>query len=341
MLLKIALAFLLVVVVIKLWPLILMMIIALLLAVMFDPFVLWLEAHRVRRGLGITVVALILFGSLLFLMFVVVPSTLRQSREVAQHLPRMTQRVAASYPQVAPLLQSLQSPQSPMSPELRNFLTRGLLVGKFAIEGVTAIIFVFVLAIYLLVEGRVAYAWLVALAQPRHRKKLDRTAREMSGVVLAYMRGQAITCFLCGGWAYLVLILCRVPGALPLAVLAFFCDLVPVVGTIIMTAPAVLLALLVGPMRALIVFGGYMLYHFVESYFIIPRVYGDQMRLSTLTVLLAVAVGGTLQGALGAVLILPFVAAYPIVERIWLREKLPDDTVAQHEALAEEGETTS
>jgi predicted PurR-regulated permease PerM len=57
--------------------------------------------------------------------------------------------------------------------------------------------------------------------------------------------------------------------------------------------------------------------------------------LSTLTVLLAVAVGGTLEGALGAVLILPFVAAYPIVERIWLREKLPRDTVAKHEALSE------
>jgi predicted PurR-regulated permease PerM len=79
-----------------------------------------------------------------------------------------------------------------------------------------------------------------------------------------------------------------------------------------------------------------MLYHFVESYFIVPRVYGKQMRLSTLTVLLAIMVGGTLQGVAGAILILPFVAAYPIVERLWLRDKLPEDTVARHEELAEE-----
>ena len=34
--------------------------------------------------------------------------------------------------------------------------------------------------------------------------------------------------------------------------------------------------------------------------------------------------------------ILPFVAAYPIVERLWLRDKLPADTVEKHEELAEE-----
>jgi hypothetical protein len=47
-------------------------------------------------------------------------------------------------------------------------------------------------------------------------------------------------------------------------------------------------------------------------------------------VLLAIAVGGTLQGVAGAVLILPIVAAYPIVERIWLRDELPRDTIARH-----------
>src|ERR1041385_4736783 len=208
--------------------------------------------------------------------------------------------------------------------------------GMYAIEALTAVIFVLVMAIYLLIEGRRAFQGLIPFAEPRQRKKWERTAHEIGGVILAYMRGQAITCFLCGGWAYLVLTLCRVPAALALAVIAFVADLVPVVGTIVMTVPAVLLALLVGPLQALLVAGGYLLYHLVESYFIVPRVYGSQMRLSTLTVLLAIAAGGALQGALGAVLILPFVAAYPIVERIWLREQLPDDAVARHDAMASE-----
>jgi predicted PurR-regulated permease PerM len=51
------------------------------------------------------------------------------------------------------------------------------------------------------------------------------------------------------------------------------------------------------------------------------------MRLSTLTVLLAIVIGGALQGAVGAVLVLPFVAAYPIVERVWWPERVHDTRV--------------
>src|SRR5258708_34858826 len=108
-----------------------------------------------------------------------------------------------------------------------------------------------------------------------------------------------------------------------------------VVGMSEIMIPAVMLALTAGPVKALLVFAGYLLYHLAESYFIIPKVYGSQLRLSTLTVILAIMIGGTLQGVAGAILILPVVAAYPIVERLWLRDVLPEDAVARHEELAE------
>jgi predicted PurR-regulated permease PerM len=334
-LLKIALALLLVLCIVKLWPIVIVVVIAALLAVMLDPLVRWLERHRVRRGLGITIVAVAVFGLLLVFLAVIVPIMSKQVVELSRDLPKVAERLGRELPPAQAVLGSVRGMRLPEGPQLQAWLTRGFVAGMYAVEAVTAVIFVLVVAICLLIEGERAFQWLITFAEPRQRRKWERTAHEIGGVILAYMRGQAITCFLCGGWAYLVLTLCRVPAALALAVIAFVADLVPVVGTIVMTVPAVLLALLVGPLQALLVAGGYLLYHLVESYYIIPRVYGSQMRLSTLTVLLAVAAGGTLQGALGAVLILPFVAAYPIVERIWLREQLPDDAVARHEAMAE------
>jgi predicted PurR-regulated permease PerM len=114
-----------------------------------------------------------------------------------------------------------------------------------------------------------------------------------------------------------------------------------VVGTIAMTVPAVLLALTVSPGRATIVVLAYLFYHLIESYWLIPLVYGRSMRLSTLTVLLAVTIGGSLQGVVGAVLVLPIVAVYPIIERIWLRERLAEGTVEEHQALGSEDEKES
>ena len=332
-LLKVALFALLVVAVFKLWTVILMTAIAILLAVMLHPLVKIMTRHRVRRGLAIGVIALVLFGLVLLFFVVLVPAMTRQVTDLGRELPRVTQRLTASFPTLAPFLRAIES--VPSSPRLRAWATRGAFVGLAALEATMALIFTLVLSIYFLVEGDVVLLWLTSFAPPSQRRKWGETANDFGEVILAYMRGQVITCCLCGGWAFLVLTVLRIPAALPLAVLAFFCDLVPVVGTVVMTAPAVLLAMTQGPLRAILVLAGYLFYHLVESYLIIPRVYGREMRLSTLTVLLAVAAGGTLLGPIGAVLILPFVAAYPIVERIWLRRHLPADTVPRHEALAE------
>jgi predicted PurR-regulated permease PerM len=332
-LLKVALTLLLCVCVIKLWPVILLIIVAILLAVMLDPLVVFMERHRIRRTLGVIAIAFVLFGLIVLFFAVLVPRMTSQIGDITKALPRLEQALASRFPFTAPYLKDLRGGPPP---ELKSWFTRGLIVGKYAIEGITAAIFVLVLALYLLLEGRTAFEWLISLAPKNKRPRWRETALEMSAMILAYMRGQVITCFICAGWAYLVLILLHVPAALPLALIAFIADLVPVVGTIAMTVPAVLLAMTNGPVNALLVLAGYMLYHFVESYFIVPRVYGKEMRLSTLTVLLAIMIGGSLQGAAGAILILPFVAAYPIVERLWLRDQLPEDTVERHEELSEE-----
>jgi predicted PurR-regulated permease PerM len=126
-----------------------------------------------------------------------------------------------------------------------------------------------------------------------------------------------------------------------LALLAGICDVVPVVGIIVATVPAVLLALTVSPSAASIVLLSYGLYHLLETYYVVPRFYGSSLRLSTLAVLLALIVGGTLQGVIGSVLVLPLVAAYPIVERVWLKDYLAREVLADHTALARAAETGS
>ena len=331
-LLKIAFTVLLIVVIVRLWAVILMLIVAVLVAVMLDPVVVWLEGHRVRRGLGITAIAVVIFSLLILFFTLLMPAMSRQIAEVSKQLPQMLQRLASTFPSIVPLLRTAGGGPGAIT---RDWLVRGLIAGKFAIAGLSAVIFVLVIAIYLLVEGRLAYDWLVSFAPARNRSRFDRTGREIREVVLAFMRGLLINSTICSVFVFVVLTALGIPVPLLLATLAFVADFVPVIGTIVMIIPAALLALVVSPLRAVVVVAAYLFYHLMETYVIIPRVYGTQMRLSTLTVLVAIAIGGTLQGVIGAVLALPIAAAYPIVERIWLREHLPADTVKRHEAIEE------
>jgi predicted PurR-regulated permease PerM len=66
-------------------------------------------------------------------------------------------------------------------------------------------------------------------------------------------------------------------------------------------------------------------------------VYGHHLKLSGVAVLLGLVIGAALGGIIGALLALPVVTAYPIMERFWLRESL-GTTVAEHARLEHEGE---
>ena len=54
--------------------------------------------------------------------------------------------------------------------------------------------------------------------------------------------------------------------------------------------------------------------------------------------MVVLVIGAELGGIVGALLALPVVAAYPIVERIWLRESLGKNVLAEHARLEREGE---
>ena len=120
-----------------------------------------------------------------------------------------------------------------------------------------------------------------------------------------------------------------------LAALAGIFDVLPIIGFFLAVLPAAAVALTVAPGTAFLVVALYIIYHLIENYFIVPKIYGNRLRLSTLTVLISCLAGALIAGVTGAIAILPIVASYPIIERMWLRPLLEPDTVATHEAIDE------
>jgi predicted PurR-regulated permease PerM len=320
----------------RLWPQFVLLLISLLLAVALHPVVASLERRGLGRGAVVGLMTLLMCGVAAVLVTVVFTSLAEQLSKLAQDFPalrdRVEQRVPAAYPTLRRVVREIFA--LPSSPEVAAQLKRPLMLGTVALSGVVSIFFTIIVTIYLLLDGKRLYAWLIAYIPRVHRERMAVTASEVSEVVYAYVRGQAIISLLFTVYAAIVLSVLRVPAALPLALLAGLCDVIPVIGVVLATAPAVLLAVTVSPTTAAIVFVCFVAYHVIESYLIVPRVYGTRLRLSTLAVVLALLVGTTLQGLIGAVLVLPLVAAYPIIERIWLANYLAPDAVKDHNALA-------
>lgn len=323
-------------------PTLMLLLFALLMAVTLSPLVERLESRGISRGVGVVLVTLMLILIGAAIVVFLVPPLVTQTSAVVENFhglkSRAEQRLAPEHPMLAKFVTEIL--ELPDSPEVAKSLKRPLFWGEFAVETVAGAAMVFIIALYLLAEGKRTYAWLLAYVPREHRRKMGLMLPEVSQVVIAYVQGQVLTSALIGAYSLIVLTVLRVPAAVPLAVLAAICDVLPVVGVIVSTVPAMLFALTVSPVTAVAVLALYLAYHALENSVIIPRVYGKRLRLSTPVVLVALLVGGSLYGVVGAVLVLPLVAAYPIVERVWLHEYLSDEVVADHAALekaAEEG----
>lgn len=327
----------------RLVPHFFLFLLTLLFAVTLSPAVAWLERRGLSRGAAVGTVGALLVAAMLLFLFLVVPSLTEQIYALVQNLPAFREGVEAHLSRDHPLLNqlALQILDLPASPRVAASLKQPLAWGQVAVVGVTVTVLVLVLTLYLLLDGKRTYAWLLAYVPRHHRKKMAETIPEVSEVVIAYVQGQLATSFLYGAFALVVLTFFRVPAAVPLAFLAAICDVVPILGVILSTLPAVLLALTVSPATAVFVLLLYAIYHVVENYVIVPRVYGRRLSLSTLAVLVAIVLGGSLYGILGAVLVLPLVAAYPIIERIWLGDYLSDEVLKDHTALEQAAEAGS
>lgn len=322
-------------VLLKLAPSLILLILALVLAITLWPAVDGLERRGWARGLAVGVIAAGIVAVLAAFVLLVVPPLVTQSMELAANIGAYRKNVQTHLGPDHPVLGGLLSQvfDIPSSPEVAHTLKRPLAWGQLALELVLGGVLVLVLALYLMMDGKRTYAWLLAYVPRRHRRKMAETVPAVSDVVRAYVRGQLLTSFLYGVFAFAVLSVLHVPSALPLAVLAAICDVLPILGVFISTVPAAIFALTVSPFAAGAVVILYLLYHAFENYVLVPRVYGKRLRLSPLVVMIALLVGGSLYGLLGAILILPVFAAYPIIERIWLHEYLSDELVADHTVL--------
>lgn len=319
-----------------LWPVVEMLLFATLIAIAFSPAVGLLEKWLLPKGGAVALLAVAVLSAAGVFAFFVLPPLMNQISVLWKNLPALRGSLARSLDRgglsariVLPLF------DLPHSAEVDAWLARPLAWGPPALEAAAAGVVVVVLSLYLLLDGRKVVAWLLAYAPRAHRRKMGDMVPELFAVLQAYATGQAISSALFGTFAFVVLAATGVPGALPLALLAAVCDVVPVAGIVVATGLAAVSALTVSSSTALQVGGLFLAYHLFEAYVLIPHLYGKQMRLSTLTVLFAILAGGTLGGIPGAILALPLVAAYPVVEKHWLDEWLHPDAVADHAALRE------
>src|SRR5213595_1104203 len=323
----------------ELWLIGLLLVVALVFAGTFNPLVEWMERRGIRRIYALTLVFLGLLVVTSLLIFLTVPPLLEQLAQVVHDAPGHREQLIALLQQrnvTAPLARALQ--HAGIEQTLARLET--FLVGYSgrAVMALGWAVTTLVLSFYLLADGKRMQGAVYAVVPRDYHMRLARILHNLEVIVGGYMRGQLITSVAIGVFTYVLLTICGVPNALSLALFAAVVDVIPFIGGLLATAPAVLSALALGIPTGILVLVILLIYQEVENRVLVPRVYGSVLRLSPAAVVLALLAGGVLLGVIGALLALPIAAGLQMI-LAELRVDLPGDDSDDRVAEARDAKT--
>ena len=278
-----------------------------------------------KRGLAVAAVYVALILTPFVLIGLLVPPIVTQGNNLVQNLPDYAQQMT-DFVNNNDQLRKLQKDYD-ITGQLEDQAKKlpaklgdaaGLLsdIGLGLVNSIFAAVTIIVLSIFMVSSGR---RFLDAWARqygPDREEWLNNLFGRIATAIGNYVAGALVQATVAGVTSWIMLMILGVPYALPLAVIVFLLDLVPLVG-------ATLGAIIVGIVTvfsdfpvATIIWAIYaIVYQQVENNVIQPRIQARAVQLEPLIVLISVLFGSTLFGVLGALLAIPVAAAIQITIR--------------------------
>jgi predicted PurR-regulated permease PerM len=294
---------------------------------------------HLKRWLAILTTYLCLLGAVVLLGLLVVPPIVNETNHFVKHVPGYVDdlkknKAIRDYDRKYHVTQKLKDSALKLPAKLGDAVgaLQDVTVGVFS--ALVQLVTVLVMAFFMLLDGRRAVEWgfreLGPVRGPRYRRIADDVYRSVGG----YVVGNLLISLIAGLGTYVVLAILGVPFAVPLAVLMAFLDLIPLVGATIAGVVIGVVAAIHSFPGDLIVWTAYLIvYQQIENNVVQPTVYRRTVQLHPLVVIVAVLIGATLLGVLGALVAIPVAGAAHILARDWwelrkAREPLAGDGVA-------------
>lgn len=286
--------------------------VALLLTTALNPIVDKISSFRLPRLLAILIAYILLFGVVAAALFGLIPPLVDETNKLIDRLPELLDQAGSWLIGIGVtgvdggLIADQISKLGAISGNILKIVT-----GIFS--NLIAVITVLVVTFYMLLERRNLDKYLVVLfgtnAESRAKNFVDTLEARLGG----WVRGEALLMVTIGILTYIGLTILQIPFALPLAILAGVLEIIPNIGPVISSIPALIVGFTLSPIMGLAVAALYFLVQQLENSIIAPKIMQKVAGVNPLVTIIALAVGFKLAGALGAILAVPVVIVLQVV----------------------------
>lgn len=269
----------------------------------------------INRGINKKVSAMLLVGAMMLiilsLIIFLIPSILKE-----------TLTIDVTRTEIKDYIQKIQSFVKPLSKSSTGENLIMSVYDKFNYElkiiinkAVNSILIIFENALDATILPIISYYFLADLDEIRrsivksiphkYRNLVKKIAYDIDVILSKYTICQLALCILIGALTFVILSILKVNYPILLSIINGLFNIIPYFGPIFGAVPAIIVALLISPKKAIYTAIALYLIQIIEGNIISPKMTGDSVDMHPLVVIILLIVGEKLAGFIGMVLIIP------------------------------------
>ncbi len=293
--------------------------ISVIVALIMNPAVEKMKKKKIPRVIGASILfsAVIVIIGLFF--YIIVPPLAKELSQLATQFPVYINSMNIDYSTISEqqiddrLAEPIQEILIEASKFLKNTTTAILSRIFDLLGGLLSAIMIAVISFYLVIEKKGVEKFVKAVIpfsfQPRSLKIIKKIEIKLG----KWFIGQLFLGFAVGFVTFVGLSLLGVPYAMVLAIIAGFMELIPYLGPILASIPALIIALAISPSLFLLTLILYFLIQEVENYVLVPKVMQKSVGLHPVIIIIAMLVGYKFAEIPGVILSVPVATIASII----------------------------
>lgn len=297
--------------------------------------------EKLRRVLAVTITLILVMLVVTLVLCLLIPELIETVRNLVPRLKEFamiaqnkTEAVFADNPKIKDWVDQNGIVES-LTGKLGDMLTKALASVVGAIGNITSvltnIVITLVFSIYCLCQketlSRQGRKILYALFPEKFSDEAIRIMRLTNAMFSNFLSGQCIEVCILGTMFAISMAIFRMPYIPLVSVLIAVTAFIPVVGAWAGCVCGTFLMFVADPVQAVVFLIMFVVLQQIENNIIYPRVVGTSIGLSGMWVLLAVAIGGELFGAIGMFLMIPIAAVIQTLLREIIAKKLHNKNI--------------
>jgi len=282
------------------------LIFALIISILFNPTIDFLQRRRIPRVVAVVLVYLFAFGLISFIIYSIIPLFISEISNFSQVFPQYFEKISPPLKGLGlPAFENLENFLNVLGGNLEK-MAANIFNTLFAIfGGIFSTIFVLTVALFLSLEEKAVERALILLFPKKYEAYALSLWEKCEKKVGGWFLSRILGCLFVGALSYIAFLLFNTKYAFSLGLLAAITNFIPVVGPIIAGVVIFIIVSLDNFLRGIFVLLIFILIQQIENNILTPLLSKKFIGLSPILVLLSIAIGGVLWGILGAILAIP------------------------------------